>query len=147
MTTLTENELTFLASQVDVQLAALQSDQTASSLLRAAEPDASSQLPVTPEQRILIEQATGEKFETFWGKFLRLVREDLCLPGGKLHEQWQKLRDLDSKTAVTQVHGILVGMGIGANSVAPVAVAVTVFLLTVVLNIGIKAICEGCEQQ
>jgi hypothetical protein len=147
MSPLTDTELTALAGAVDAQLAALQSAPETLAPLRGAAPDDPNRLPAAPEQQAVIEKATGEAFDTFWKKFHREARRDLCLPGGKLYEQWKKWSDLDSKTAVGQVHGILVGMGIAAHSLAPVAVAATVFLLNVLLNIGIKAICEGCEQE
>lgn len=146
MSTLTDAELARLAEQVDAQLAALQEGPAAFSPLRAAKSDDPTQLPAAPKQQAVIEDATGEKFETFWETFRRLLREDLCLPGGTLYKQWQTLRDLDSKAAVGHVHSLLVGMGIAAHSLTPVAIAATVILLNTLLNIGIKAICEGCEK-
>ena len=44
-------------------------------------------------------------------------------------------------------YGVLAGMGIPTASIAPVAVAVSVFLLNVVTKIGIEAVCEGCSEE
>ncbi len=145
MIPLTDAELTALAAEVDAQLEALQSAALTSSPLLKTGADPSDSLPAASAQQAVIERATGESFEAFWQKFLRQARRDLCLPGGKLHEQWQKWGDLDSKTAVGYVHGALLSMGITGLVVGPVAIAITVFLLNVLLNIGIRTICEGCE--
>ena len=44
-------------------------------------------------------------------------------------------------------YGVLAGMGIPTASIAPVAVAASVFLLNVVLKVGIEAVCEGCAEE
>ena len=146
MIPLTDAELTTLAAEVDAQLESLQSAALTSSPLLKTGADPSGSLPAASAQQAVIERATGENFEAFWQKFLRQARRDLCLPGGKLHEQWQKWGDLDSKAVVGHARSVLLGMGIGAQSVVgPVAVAAAVILLYWLLNLGIKAICEGCE--
>ena len=144
MSSLNDTELEAIAAEVDAQLNALQSTNEAFSHLKG-KPKSTGKLPSASKQQALIERATGEPFETFWEKFRREARRDLCLPGGKLHGYWQKWHDLDSKTAVGSVHGLLLGMGIAAHSVTPITIAATVILLNVVLNIGIKAICEDCD--
>lgn len=101
-------------------------------------------LPVAPQQQAVIEQATGEAFESFWAKYLRHAKRDLCLPGGLLYEQWHKWRDLESKTAVRVSYGCLAGMGISSASIGPVAVAAAVIMLNIALKIGIDALCEDC---
>lgn len=145
MSSLNETELEAIAAEVDAQLNALQSADDDFSPLKGGKPKSTGKLPSAPKQQALIEQVTGEPFETFWDKFRREARRDLCLPGGKLHGYWQKWHDLDSKTAVGSVHGLLLGMGIAAHSVTPITIAATVILLNLVLNIGIKAICEDCD--
>jgi hypothetical protein len=140
---LNDAELTTLAQQVDEQLNALQSQPVAA--FRGVEgPEA---LPGAKAQQALIEKATGETFETFWQKYKRHLRKDLCLPGGILYEQWHKWKDLESKSAVKVAYGVLAGMGISTASLGPVAVAVTVFLLNVALKVGIDTVCEGCKPE
>lgn len=144
---LPDAELALLTGQVEEQLAAL----------RAAPPDANAlhksitfgkrRLPAAPAQQAAIEDATGQPFESFWKKYLRHARKDLCLPGGILHDQWKKWRDLESKTATRTSYVWLAAMGIPTGSLGPVAVAATVFLLNTVLNIGIDAVCEGCAEE
>jgi pyridoxine 5'-phosphate synthase PdxJ len=70
-----------------------------------------------------------------------------CLPGGLLHTQWEKWRDLQSKDAVKMSLAALAGMGISTANVPALAVAATVFLLNVVAKIGIEAVCEGCAEE
>ncbi len=93
----------------------------------------------------MIERETGEPFETFWQKYMRHARRDLCLPGGLLHEQWQKWKDLQSKDAVKMTLAALASIGAATGNIPVIAVAATVFLLNVVTKIGIDAVCEGCQ--
>ncbi len=140
-------ELAALARQVDDQLNALQSIPASQVRFRGVAPGERAELPAAPEQQAVIERAAGEPFESFWQKYKRCARRDLCLPGGLLYEQWRKWRDLQSKDSVKVAYGILAGMGIPTASLAPVAVAATVFLLNVVGKIGIEAVCEGCADE
>jgi hypothetical protein len=140
---LNDAELTALAQQVDEQLNALQSQPVAA--FRGIEGPGA--LPGAPAQQALIEKATCETFETFWQKYKRHLRKDLCLPGGILYEQWHKWKDLQSKSAVKVAYGALAGMGIPTASLAPAAVAVTVFLLNVAIKVGIDTVCEGCKPE
>jgi len=139
MSALTEVELSAIAIEIDNQLSELYQTNQALSNTRAAKHP-----PAAPKQQALIEQATGEKFATFWDKFRRLLRDDLCKPDGKLYQQWKKYGDLDSKTTASHIHSLLLGMGIAAHSLTPLAIAATVIVLNTLLNIGIKAICEDC---
>ena len=140
-------ELSLLAQQVDDQLNALQAQPAGLGQFRGLKSGALAKLPPAPEQQAVIERATGEPFETFWQKYKRHARRDLCLPGGLLYEKWRKWRDLQSKDTVKVAFGVLAGMGIPTASLAPVAVAASVFLLNVVAKIGIEAICEGCADE
>jgi hypothetical protein len=139
-----DSEFDALASQVDEQLTALQTESVGEVDVRGG--GKRSKFPAAPKQQEAIEKATGEPFESFWQKFRRHARRDLCLPGGLLYNQWQKWRDLRSKDSVKVAFGAIAGMGIPTASVAPLAVAASVFLLNAVANIGIEAICEGCEE-
>jgi esterase/lipase superfamily enzyme len=140
-------DLAALARQVDDQLNALQTAPAARVQLRGVAPGERAELPAAPEQQAVIEHATGEPFETFWQKYKRHARRDLCLPGGQLYEQWQKWRDLQSKDAVKMSLAALASMGLSTANVPAVAVAATVFLLNVVTKIGIEAVCEGCAEE
>jgi len=140
-----EAELAVMAAQVDLQLSALQLQTTSrSAALRGKAVDGQGQLPAAPDQQGVIEQITGEPFPAFWGRYLRHARRDLCLPGGLLHEQWRKWRDLESRAAVRTSYVWLAAMGIPTASIAPLAVAATVFLLNVAVKVGIETICEQC---
>jgi hypothetical protein len=141
----TDSELVALAQQVDAQLNALQTQPAHTVQLRSmAQGEQTAALPAAPEQQAVIERATGEPFETFWQKYQRHARRDLCLPGGLLHAQWHKWRDLQSTDAVKMSFAALAGMGFSTANLPAVAVAATVFLLNLVTKIGIEAVCEGC---
>lgn len=143
----TDAELDVLSAQVDEQLNLLHSAATHDVCrLRSAEGQV-QQVPAAPVQQALIEKVTGEPFDTFWQEYRRHLRRDLCLPGGMLHEQWRRYRDVESKSAVRVSYAWLAAMGIPAASLAPAAVAVTVFLLNVLLKVGIDTICEGCAEE
>ena len=71
----------------------------------------------------------------------------ISLPGGNLHKQWEKWRDLRSKDSVKVALGVIAGMGIPTASIGPVAVAASVFMINAVANIGIAAFCEGCAEE
>ena len=146
MTPLTDTELTALAAEVDAQLNALETSTQTFGPSRGTEPAKPVSATTRPQQAV-IEQATGENFETFWQKFRRHAHRDLCLPGGVLHDHWQKWKDLDTKDTVKSSCFWLAAMGISAQVLNPVAVAATVILLNAVLNIGIQAICEECGEQ
>ena len=100
-----------------------------------------------PEQRAVIERETGEQFVSFWKRYLWNGRRDLCLPGGVLHDQWQKWQKLESKATVRQSYGWVAAMGLPAHSIDPVVIAASVFLINALANIGIKTICEGCGEK
>jgi hypothetical protein len=140
-------ELDALALQVDEQLNALQTQPADTFLARGAKSGQPADPLAAPSQQAVIEQATGERFETFWQKYRRHLRRDLCLPGGLLYEQWHKWHDLPSKDAVRISIGVLTGMGIAVGAVPTMAVAATVFLLNVLAKAGIGAVCEGCAAE
>jgi hypothetical protein len=141
---LTDAQASELALQVDAQLQAVRADPDANMRRVGEGPEGGETLPDAPAQRALIQTITGQPFESFWARYRRHLRRDLCLPGGMLHDQWQRYRDIESKAAVRVSYGWLAAMGIPTASLAPLAVAATVFLLNVVLKVGIDAICEGC---
>ncbi len=144
MTQPTEEELNSLAVQVDEQLNALQTSTESFDTPTRGVKHKGKRLPLAPKQQAVIEKATGEDFPSFWQKYRKQAQRDLCLPGGLLHDQWKKWKDLNSKDAVKISYVWLAAMGIPQVSIAPVAVAATVFLLNVLINIGIEAVCEDC---
>jgi hypothetical protein len=147
LSALSDAELAVLAGQVDDQLNVLQLAPAGDVRFRSFSAGVETSLPAAPEQQAIIEKATGEPFETFWQKYRRHARRDLCLPEGLLHTQWEKWRDLQSKDAVKMSLAALTGMGISTANVPALAVAATVFLLNVVAKIGIEAVCEGCAEE
>lgn len=140
-------EIAALAQQVDDQLNALQAAPAAQVRFRSAAPGQPAELPAAPDQQAAIERAAGVPFETFWQRYQRHARRDLCLPGGILAEQWRKWRDLQSKDTVKMSFAALAGMGLSTANVPVVAVAASVFLLNVLTKVGIEAICEGCAEE
>ena len=139
-----DTELDGLVALVDEQLNALQSSTGFLGNPTKGVKHKGKALPSAPKQQAVIEKATGEAFPSFWQKYRHHAQRDLCLPGGLLHEQWKKWKDLNSKDAVKTSYVWLAAMGISQASIAPVAVAATVFLLNVLINIGIEAMCEDC---
>jgi hypothetical protein len=144
---ISDAELADLARQVDDQLNALQFQSAGRVQFRSVAPGEPAELPAAPHQQAVIERTAGEPFETFWQKYKRALRRDLCLPGGLLHEKWQKWRDLPSKDAVKVSVSVLAGMGFATATVPTLAVAATVFLLNVLTKAGIEAVCEGCAEE
>jgi hypothetical protein len=144
MTQPNEEELNSLVALVDEQLNALQSSTEFLGNPTKGVKHKGKALPSAPKQQAVIEKATGEDFPSFWQKYRKQAQRDLCLPGGLLHDQWKKWKDLNSKDAVKISYLWLAAMGIPQVSIAPVAVAATVFLLNVLINIGIEAVCEDC---
>ncbi len=138
-----EAEFDELSAQVNRQLDTLLAAAPLDSATRGAQP--ASRLPAAPAQQALIEKASGEAFETFWQKYLRHAKRDLCLPGGILHEQWKQYSDLESKSVVRVSYAWLAAMGIPTASLGPAAVAVAVFVINAALKIGIDALCEDCQ--
>lgn len=163
-----DTDLNALALQVDAQLLVLEPERHTKAKLRVVEGKEQilvrsgsntgaesrrvqrslrTKLPAAPQQQALIEKAAGESFESFWEKFQRHARRDLCLPGGNLHAQWKKWRNLRSRDAVKMSLAALGGMGVSTANIPVLAVPATVFLLNAVANIGIEALCEGCAQE
>jgi hypothetical protein len=143
---LTDAELDHLAAQVDQQLKELRAAPATVSRVLPLSP-AGTALPDAPAQRQVIETATGQPFANFWQRYRHNLRDDLCQPGGQLHDQWEKYRAIESKAAVRVSYAWLAAMGIPTGSIAPVAVAASVFLLNVLVNVGVKTICEGAADE
>lgn len=143
--TFSDSEIDALARQVDEQLAALSSRTVP--VHRGPHDGLEENRPSAPDQEKYLAQITHEPFETFWQRYLRHARRDLCLPDGYLYKQWQRWRDLQSKDAVRLSLGFLAGIGIASSLLAPAAVAAAVCLINAITKIGIDAICEGCAEE
>jgi hypothetical protein len=128
----TPQELEQLSARVDEQLRALGAAET-----RFTRGPKKAQA-LGEAQRRAIEQATGEDALTFLARFKRAARRDVCDPGGILHTQWKKWKDIVNKDAIKTFGGILVGMGLSGSTLQVVVVAVVVY----VLYLGIEAFCE-----
>jgi len=137
---LTNAELDRLADQVDQELKEL----TANPALASQKSSSGKTILVVPEkQRLAIEKATGEPADNFWQRYKHAARKDLCQEDGLLYKQWHEWRDLPSKDAVKVSLGLVAGLGISGTALPVVTVAASVILLNIVLNIGIKVICEN----
>lgn len=139
---LSDAELDALAEQVNYQLVdlSLASIDWRSSSATESESAPPQELPDAHEQRAELERITGIPFQTFWQHYLRHMTQEL-LPGGLLYEQWLKRHDLSIKDTVRVSYGTLKMMGCPAQSLTPVTVAATVYLLNMASTVGLDAIC------
>ena len=137
---MTDAQIDALALQVKQELDEL-TPKRASSRQKGEAVAAVAAVPA--KQLAAIEQAIGDSADSFWERYKRAACKDLCHEGGQLHRQWKEFSDLKSKDAVKVSVGIVAGLGIGGAALPVVAVAATVMLLNIVLNIGIHAICAG----
>jgi len=139
-------EIASMADAVSDQLNALTVEMTVSGDMKALRADGTSGPPLVPERlRGPVESATGESAESFYEKIRRLFQQDLCREGGHLNGEWKKYKDLPTKDVVQWTITALAVLGVTVGSA--VVVTVSVWLLHVVLNIGIQAICEDVAPQ
>ena len=131
----TPDQIDQMTNEINQQLQDLGTLQAAP--LRAGQPAR----PRAAKQRAVIETATGQDATTFLARFRQAARKDLCEDGGVLHGQWMMFKDLVSKDMLNTSKGILIGLGISANTLAMVTVAVAVY----VLHLGAEAFCAGEE--
>ena len=83
----------------------------------------------------------GQTPESFWTRFKKATRADVCEEGGLLHTQWKKWGDLSNETMLKQFGAVLVAMGFSGNQVQVLALACAV----VVVHLGVKAFCMEAE--
>jgi len=133
----TGQELKTLSAEIDSQLSEL-ANEPAEDISKAAK---RGKKTIPGKQKRQLEQATQEDAESFLKKFARAAKQDLCLDGGMLHEQWKKWGDLDNESMLKNFGGVLAGLGLTAAPLQTAVVAVSV----IVVHIGIKAFCEDCE--
>ena len=140
-----EEQLDELALQVDDELRELASQPAETATVRAVpDPHELPDIEVPKRQLEIVREGSPDGFESFWQKYLRLLREDLCLEGGELNKVWIKYRDIDSKTLVRKSWQWLVLLGYAQGAVPAASVAISVIVLNILAKVGIKAICEGC---
>lgn len=84
---------------------------------------------------------TGEEPESFWARFKKAARQDVCEEGGVLNTQWKKWGDLSDEKVIKQFGAILVAMGFSGNVLQVMAVALAV----IVVHLGVKAFCMETE--
>lgn len=135
-----EADIDKLANEVSDELNSLTSEMAHRGELRAADNREESNVALIPERiRSTIQAQTGEEADSFLGRIKRAAHQDLCVEGGHLHQQWKKYGDIPTKDVVQWTIAALAVLGVTG---APILiVTVSVWLLHVVLNIGITAIC------
>lgn len=133
----TPDQLASLSAQIDQQLAQLR-DASAQAEFKGDEPDKQDIPDRLPAQWQVIAAATKEEPRSFWRRFKQAARRDLCEEGGVLYAQWQRYRDLSSRSVLESFGAVLAAMGFSGNALQVLAVAVGV----IVLHLGCTVICE-----
>lgn len=133
----TPDQLASLSLQIDQQLAELRNaSEYAKS--KGDEPGKQDIPERLPAQWQVIASVTKEEPRSFWRKFKQAARRDLCEEGGVLHAQWQRYRDLSSKSVLESFGAILAAMGYSGNALQVLGVA----LVVIVLHLNCTVICE-----
>jgi len=99
----TGQELKTLSAEIDSQLSEL-ANEPAEDISKAAK---RGKKAIPDKQKRQLEQATQEDAESFLKKFARATKQDLCVDGGMLHEQWKKWGDLDNESMLKNFGGVL----------------------------------------
>jgi hypothetical protein len=100
----------------------------------------SKSLPLPQKEVAEVEKAlaeTGQDTESFWRRFQKAARGDICQEGGVLHAQWKRWGDLSNQKVIKQLGAILAAMGFSGNVLQMLALACGV----IVIHIGVKAYC------
>ncbi len=137
-TPFTPEQLEALSLNIDEQLGELRNSPSLYSETKAdKEPE---ELPErTPKQWQVIAKVTKEDPQSFWQRFKLAAHNDLCMEGGVLYTQWQRYRDLSSRSVLESFGAILMAMGFSGNALQILAVA----LCVIILHIGLQAVCAG----
>lgn len=133
----TPDQLASLSLQIDQQLRELH-DAPPCAEVKSGEPDKQDNLERLPAQWQAISTITKEEPRSFWRRFKQAAHSDLCEDGGVLYAQWQRYRDLSSKSVLESFGAVLMAMGFSGNALQILAVALGV----IALHVGCKAICE-----
>ena len=100
--------------------------------------------PMPEKEAATVEKTAAEAGTTpdsFWTRFRKATRADVCEEGGMLYTQWKKWGDLSNETVLKQFGAILVAMGFSGNQVQVLALACAV----IVVHLGVKAFCMEAE--
>uniref|UniRef100_UPI004057B161 hypothetical protein n=1 Tax=Candidatus Electronema sp. TaxID=2698783 RepID=UPI004057B161 len=133
----TPEQLASLSAQIDQQLAELR-NASADAKSKGDEPGKQDIPERLPAQWQVIASVTKEEPRSFWLRFKQAARRDLCEEGGVLYAQWQRYRDLSSKSVLESFGAILVAMGYSGNALQVLGVA----LVVIVLHLNCTVICE-----
>lgn len=90
-------------------------------------------------------QATGENANAFWPKFKRAAHNDICKPGGFIHDQWAQYNDIARKDLAKISAAILTSMGIGSGNLLITVVPVGLWIFTALTHIGLGAFCDKSD--
>lgn len=137
-----EKELDRLSREMDVRLAELATGgETAEAkwILRGHHP-----APIPKKEARAVEETaaeTGTTPESFWTRFKKATRADVCEEGGVLYTQWKKWGDLSNEKVLKQFGAILVAMGFSGNQVQ----VLTLSCAVIVVHLGVKAFCMEAE--
>ena len=129
---LSEDELAALTERVKQRLAELEDAQPGTVLVSRGN-DEEAQL-IASEIKPL-EAALDESAESFWRKFKRTARRDICEEDGKLYGMWRKVNEQD---VVSYSVGVATALGLKGEGLFGVVVAVAV----VMLHLKIRTLCE-----
>ena len=133
----TPDQLASLSLQIDQQLRELHNAPPCAEV-KSGEPHKQDIPERLPAQWQAISTITKEEPRSFWRRFKQAARRDLCEDGGVLYAQWQRYRDLSSKSVLESFGAVLMAMGFSGNALQILAVALGV----IALHVGCKAICE-----
>lgn len=135
-------EIDRLSREMDnrlIQLAKGDSATFSKNLFRGLKPLSLPQKEVDDVEKAVTE--AGQDIDSFWKRFQRAAREDICMEGGVLHAQWKKWGDLSNRDVIKQLGTLLVAMGFTGNVLQVLALACGV----IVVHIGVKAYCMESE--
>ncbi len=128
-------QLEQLSARIDHQLKALQ--VSGEGAVRGARPSGKTPGQAAPRQWQAIAEAAGEDPETFWQRFKRVARADLCDEGGVLHGQWKKWGDLNNDDVLKSFGPMLVALGFSGGALQILAVSLAV----IVIHLGVTSVC------
>jgi len=136
----TAEELAAMSAQVDEQLSQLPKKAITSGPVRGEQEEAEEKL--LEKQRKEIEDYTKENADIFLQKFGNKAKEVLCKEGEELNKQWQRWGDLRNEDVLEKLGTILAVMGFAKASLQMLAVAITVYLLRIGLNVFCDKYCQ-----
>lgn len=79
--------------------------------------------------------------ESFWSRFKKGTRADICEERGVLYAQWKKWGDLSNKEVLEKLAAILASMGFSGGTMQMLTLSCAV----IVVHLGVKAFCMEAE--